>query len=239
MCSRQRPAKGCCKTTAAAHNRAMLEISLLVATLACSLALQPWRQLANRKALVTQTHGDSSPLWTPLLATLVILPWLWALPTLHAMPLQLQWSGACLVLLCLGWPLAIPTFCAVGGIAYALSPNLDLNGALRMVVWHGIVPSSLALLWGCALRRWLGTRIFVYIFGRGFVGTVICLFSTGLLSAALGHSLPGVNEDLTTIARWLMAWGDAVVTGMLCAVFVAYKPCWLATWSDDLYLYKK
>jgi hypothetical protein len=43
-----------------------------------------------------------------LLATLVVLPWMWALPTLHAMPLQLQWSGACMVVLMLGWPLAIP-----------------------------------------------------------------------------------------------------------------------------------
>ena len=32
---------------------------------------------------------------------------------------------------------------------------------------------------------------------------------------------------------------DAVITGMMAAVFVAYKPQWLATWSDDLYLYNK
>lgn len=34
-----------------------------------------------------------SELLTPLLASLVLLPWLWALPNLHHMPLQLQWSG--------------------------------------------------------------------------------------------------------------------------------------------------
>lgn len=201
--------------------------------------MQPWRLLANRKALVTQDQGDHAPLWTPLLATLVILPWLWALPTLHQMPLQLQWSGACLVMLCLGWPLAVPVLCAVGVIACALSAGLDAPAALRLTVWHGIVPASLAMLWGALLRRWLGTRVFVYIFGRGFIGTVLSLFAAGLMSAALGHSLPGVNEELSTIARWLMAWGDAVVTGMLCAVFVAYRPQWLATWSDDLYLHGK
>jgi uncharacterized membrane protein len=52
----------------------------------------------------------------------------------------------------------------------------------------------------------------------------------------VGHVLPGVGEQLSLVARWLMAWGDAVVTGMLCAVFVAFKPEWLATWSDRLYL---
>lgn len=216
----------------------MLEITLLLVALTTALLMRPWRQLANRTPLVTQERGDSSPLWTPLLATLVVLPWLWALPTLHQMPLQLQWSGACLVMLTLGWPLAVPTLCAVGAMAYVFSPTLDASEALRLTVWHGLVPATLAMLWGALLRRWLGTRVFVYIFGRGFVGTVISLFAAGLLTAALGHSLPGVNQDLGHIARWLMAWGDAVVTGMLCAVFVAYRPQWLATWSDDLYLYQ-
>lgn len=216
----------------------MLEITLLLVALTTALLMRPWRQLANRTPLVTQERGDSSPLWTPLLATLVVLPWLWALPTLHQMPLQLQWSGACLVMLTLGWPLAVPTLCAVGAMAYVFSPTLDASEALRLTVWHGLVPATLAMLWGALLRRWLGTRVFVYIFGRGFVGTVISLFAAGLLTAALGHSLPGVNQDLGNIARWLMAWGDAMVTGMLCAVFVAYRPQWLATWSDDLYLYQ-
>ena len=34
-----------------------------------------------------------------------------------------------------------------------------------------------------------------------------------------------------------MAWGDGTLTGMVCAVFVAFKPEWLATWSDTLYLH--
>ena len=214
----------------------MLEVALLVVALTTALLMRPWRLLANRKALTTQKHGDASPLWSPLLAVLVILPWLWALPTLHQMPLQLQWSGACLVLLMLGWPLALPALCAVGIIACLISHGLDATEALRLTVWHGIVPATFALLWGALLRRYLGARIFVYIFGRGFIGSVLSLFLAGLCSAWLGHELPGVNEDLSNIARWLMAWGDAVVTGMMSAVFVAYKPEWLATWSDTLYL---
>ena len=217
----------------------MLEISLTAAALIAALLLRPWRQLASRRPLVTQRYGEISPLWTPLLATLVILPWMWALPTLQQMPLQLQWSGACLVMMMLGWPLAVPALCAVGGIACLLSPGLSLSAALNLTIWHGIVPATLALLWGAALRRWLGAKVFVYIFGRGFIGTVMSLFIAGLLSAAAGNQLPGVHEDLSNIARWLMAWGDAVVTGMMCAVFVAYRPQWLATWSDDLYLYGK
>lgn len=210
----------------------LLEPLLLIAALAAALALQPWRLLRG------------GALAGPLLATLVLLPWVWALPTLHAMPLQLQWSGACLVLLMLGWPLAVPTLLAVGAIAALVSPGLGCAGALGLAVWQGVVPATLALLLGALLRRLMGARgfggarLFIYVLGRGFLGTALCAFAAGSLSQWAGHVLPGVGEQLSLVARWLMAWGDAVVTGMLCAVFVAFKPEWLATWSDRLYLPK-
>lgn len=217
----------------------LLELSLALTALILALLLRPWRQLLNRRPLVTQSSGDASGLWTPLLATLVVLPWMWALPTLHQMPLQLQWSGACLVLLMLGWPLAVLTLLAVGVITWLLSPSLSVPATLALTVWHGLVPATLAMGWGALLRRFLGTKVFVYLFGRGFFGTVVCLFIAGLLAQAAGEQLPGVQQELGKIARWLMAWGDAVVTGMLTAVFVAYRPQWLATWSDDLYLHQQ
>ena len=217
----------------------LLELSLALTALILALLLRPWRQLLSRRPRVTQSSGDASGLWTPLLATLVVLPWMWALPTLHQMPLQLQWSGACLVLLMLGWPLAVLTLLAVGVITWLLSPSLSVPATLALTVWHGLVPTTLAMGWGALLRRFLGTKVFVYLFGRGFFGTVVCLFIAGLLAQAAGEQLPGVQQELGKIARWLMAWGDAVVTGMLTAVFVAYRPQWLATWSDDLYLYQQ
>lgn|SRR5574337_69406 len=219
-----------------------LEATLALVALLVALAARPWRLLGSRRPLAREAHGAPAALWTPLLATLAILPWAWALPTLHHMPLQLQWSGACLVLLMLGWPLAVPVLLAVGAIAALASPGLSWADALGLAVWQGVVPATLALLLGVPLRRIGGTRaltgvrIFVYVLGRGFLGTAACVFLAGSLSQWAGHVLPGVGEQLSLVARWLMAWGDAVVTGMLCAVFVAFKPEWLATWSDQIYL---
>ena len=221
-----------------------LEAAIALLALATAIFLQPWRLLASQRPLVHESHGKPSALWTPLLAALVVLPWAWALPTLHHMPLQLQWSGACLVLLTLGWPLAVPVLLAVGLIAGLVSPGLGWADALGLAVWQGVVPATLALLLGWLMRRLItthaftGARIFVYVLGRGFLGTALCIFAAGTLSQSAGHVLPGVGEQLSLVARWLMAWGDAVITGMLCAVFVAFKPEWLATWSDDLYLPK-
>lgn len=214
-----------------------LEACLIAVALAMSLWLRPWRML-SRQALEQDGASAPTPLVTPLLATLVVLPWLWALPTLHRMPLQLQWSGACLVVLMLGWPLAIPALVAVGGIAAVLSPSLDWADAVGTIAWQGVVPATLALALGAVIRRLIGTQPFVYVLGRAFLGTAVCLFLANVLGQWSGHSLPGVEGDLSLVARWLMAWGDAFVTGMLTAIFVAFKPEWLATWSDRLYLRK-
>ena len=45
-----------------------------------------------------------------------------------------------------------------------------------------------------------------------------------------------MDDSELAIARWLAAWGDAFLAGMLVAIFVAFRPQWLATYSDRLYL---
>ena len=199
------------------------EIAAILACLTASLWLKPWRMLVGTELL------------TPLLATLVLLPWLWALPSLHHMPLQLHWSGAPLVTLMLGWPLAVLALVAVG-ITTTLISATSVDTAAALIVWQGLLPATFALLLGAALRRWVAHHPFVYVLGRGFLGSVLCIFSASLLAQWTGHELPNVTSGLSLIAFWLMAWGDAFITGMMCAIFVAFKPYWLATWSDHLYL---
>jgi len=211
----------------------LTELFMALLALTASLATRPWRLLAAVKG--PDGEPQASPLLTPLLATLVLQPWLWALPALHAMPLQLQWSGACLVVLMLGWPLAVPVMLGVGAITGMISP-MDWQQSLHATVWQGLVPGTLALLMGALLRRLTGEQMFVYILGRAFLGTVLCVFTTAVLAQWIGSPLPGVDAQLSLVAHWLMAWGDAIVTGMLCAIFVAFRPQWLATWSDRLYL---
>lgn len=200
-----------------------VQLALVLLALALALALRPWRLLAGGRLL------------TPLLASLVVLPGLWALPSLHAMPLQLQWSGACLVLLMLGWPLAIPVLCVVAVIATVIA-GAGWVEAVAMAAWVGVLPATLGLAIGAAVRRVLGTHPFVYVLGRAFAGSVLSLFAASVLRQWSGEALPGVGPNLSLVAHWLTAWGDAFVTGMLAAIFVAFRPQWLATWSDALSL---
>lgn len=197
---------------------------LASASLLLALALRPWRLLANGALL------------SPLLAALAITPWLWALPWLHNMPFRLQLSGACLITLTLGWPLAVPVFCAIAVIVGWLAP-VHWTQQLDMVVWLGLVPATLSVGVGLLLRRWVWKNLFVYILGRGFLGTVLSMFLAGWLAQRTGHSLAGtVEPGLALVARWLIAWGDGFMTGMVAAICVAFRPQWLATWSDRLYI---
>ncbi|MBC7214915.1 MAG: hypothetical protein AB7V41_02155 [Burkholderiaceae bacterium] len=213
----------------------LLEATLVTLAVLVALWLAPWRMLVWPAA--PGRERTLSPLISPLLATLVLLPWVWALPTLHAMPLQLQWSGACLVVLMLGWPLAVLTLVAVGVLACWFSPAMDWAQALGTIAWLGVVPATFALFLGALIRRFIGEWIFVYVLGRAFLGTVLCVFASAMLAQWSGHTLPGVDEGLSLVGHWLMAWGDGFITGMFAAIFVAFKPEWLATWSDKLYLH--
>ena len=144
----------------------LLNLSLVSAALLVALVFRPWRQLAGGALL------------SPLLAALVITPWLWALPWLHHMPIQLQLSGACLVLLALGWPLAMLVFGVVALATGWIAPVTPAE-QLDMALWLGVVPATLALSLGWVLRRALPHNLFVYILGRAFLGTAACLFATG------------------------------------------------------------
>ncbi|TXH89326.1 MAG: hypothetical protein E6Q78_08150 [Rhodoferax sp.] len=200
-----------------------LEIFFLAVAVCLALAMRPWRLLS------------SGSLVSPLLGVLVLLPWLWAMPRMHSMPLPLQWSGACLVTLMMGWPLAVPLLCAVAALSYvwAAAPSEIL---VQQAFWQGVLPATLSVLWGGLLRRYAPPHIFVYTLGRAFAGTVLSLFAAQVLAQWFGPGLPDTDDGTALVARWLVAWGDGFMTGLLAAIFVAFEPAWLVTWSDRRYL---
>ena len=199
-----------------------LEAGAALLAWALALMLRPWRML--RGGLVT-----------PWLGAIVLLPWLWLLPQRLPNGSAVQLSGACLLVLMLGWPLAVLALALVALVVWLLGQQGGW-GVLSQVVWVGLVPATLALMLGAALRRWLPPHPFVYVLGRGFLGTALSVFLAGAVQELLYRPVRQVDLEPALVAHWLMAWGDAFMTGMLAAIFVAFMPQWLATWSDARYL---
>jgi len=199
-----------------------LDAILAALALAIALACRPWRAL------------PSGPPWV-WLACWALLPPLWALDRLSHAALVQPLSGASLLLLMAGWPLAVLGQAAAALVLVGLG-TLEPLHALQRLVWLGLVPGTLALGLGAAVRRWLPHHLFVYIFARGFFATLLATAAAAWLALAWHGSRTGLSTEEVLIGRWLAAWGEAVVTGMLVAIFVAFRPQWLATYSDRLYL---
>lgn len=200
-----------------------LELALAAVALAVALALRPWRTL-----------GAAGPPW-PWLAWWAAMPLLWGADRFAGIPLAQPLSGACLLMLMTGWPLAVLALLPVA-VLTAWAADLALADTLQRLVWLGLVPATLAMGLGAAIRRWLPHHLFVYILGRGFFATAIAGTAAGVVAAAL-HGVPGgLKPGDLWLARGLAAWADAIITGMLVSVFVAFRPQWLATYADRIWL---
>lgn len=201
-----------------------LDLALALPALAAALAVRPWRALPA-----------VAPAPWPWLAWCAVLPLPWSADRLGANPLVPMLSGACLLMLMAGWPLAVLALVPVALLA-ALLADLAPAAALHRYVWLGLVPATLALVLGAAIRRWLPRHLFVYILGRGFFATALATALAGFVALALQALPEGTNRADLLLARGLMASGDAFIAGMIVAIFVALRPGWLATYADRLYL---
>jgi uncharacterized membrane protein len=199
-----------------------LNLLLALPALGIAVALKPWRLL----------YG--APPW-PALAAWALMPLLWSLDATTAAPLLQPLSGVCILLLMLGWPLTVLALLPVGGVMLLMT-DVGAAGALHRVVWLGLMPATLAMALGGAIRRWLPKHLFVYILGRGFFATALALALSGALAAWLFGAPASLDTSDLMLARLLAAFGDAFITGMMVAIFVAFRPEWLATYTDRLYL---
>lgn len=195
----------------------------MVAALLAALPFRPWAMLR------------APGLRTPWLASLVVLPLLWR--THHLLPptLPLQLSGAALLVLMVGWPLAVWTLAAVA-VLTALLAGVPPLSELASAAWSGVLPATLALGFGLAVRRGMPHGPFVYILGRSFFATACATVAAGALRT-LWQPLPeGTSLGSLLLAHLLIGSGEAVLTGMVTAILVAFRPQGLATWSDARYL---
>ena len=200
-----------------------IDLAIAAAALAAALALRPWRGV-----------GPGGPPW-PWLAWWAALPLLWGADRYAATPVLQPLSGAALLMLMAGWPLAVLALVPVALLTGWLG-DLGWIETLQRCVWLGLVPASLAMALGAGIRRWLPHHLFVYILGRGFFATAAAGMLAGALAVAV-HGVPaGLRVEDVLLARWLAAWGDAFLAGMMVSIFVAFRPEWLATYADRLYL---
>lgn len=201
-----------------------IEVAAVGAAAAVAACFRPFDALRARALRV------------PWAVALLVLPLLWSAERVLPGGVVLQLSGACLLVLMFGWPLAVWTVLPVAALGAWLGGAPPWPRAVELAAWHGVLPATLALALGIATRRWLPAHPFVFILGRGFIGTALASVIAGAVATGLRPLPAGADPAALLTGHWLMAWGEAFLTGMLVAIFVAFKPEWLLTWSDRRYL---
>ncbi len=116
--------------------------------------------------------------------------------------------------------------------------NLAVNWLLMawIPVWV-----TYALLRLC--QRYLPPNYFVYIFINAFIGGALAMLATGA-AAGLFHWLAGTYSTDILMEEYLpfyllLAFSEAFSTGMALTMFVVYRPQWVMTFDDELYLRKR
>jgi uncharacterized membrane protein len=195
--------------------------------LANCLRYAPWHSLGKSRLL----H-----LW---LASCVLLMLIWSVKAGVRPGLNFHLLGATLLTLMFGPRLAIIALAVVlAGVTLAgasgwatLGLNLLVMGALPVLFSYAIYSQA---------HHKLPNHLFVYIFLDAFfsAGLAMCLSglaATIVLTAGNAYSLDFLGSNYLSYFI-MMGWSEALFTGMAITMMVAFRPEWLATFSDRRYL---
>jgi len=116
----------------------------------------------------------------------------------------------------------------------AFSLNALLMIVLPVLVSHGIYRT---------VDRKLPNHFFVYIFLNAFVGAGVAITATGLASTWLlaladAYKLKYLYDQYLPYYI-LMAWSEAMTTGMIMTLMVVFRPQWVSTFDDSRYIHHK
>lgn len=193
----------------------VFDLALTAAAVLTAAWLRPWRLLR-----------EAGPPW-PWIVVAAALPWCWNLGQQAGATLLPPLSGAVLLVLLAGWPLAVLAMVPIALVS-AWGGELDVLQVLHRAAWLGVVPATLALGLGAASRRWLPRHLCCYVAVRAFLGAGLVVFVAGALRA------PPAGDGWTAMV--LVSLAEAGITATLATALVVWRPDLLATYADRLYL---
>ena len=117
-------------------------------------------------------------------------------------------------------------------------------GTLGVSFWAlGVVPVLTTRLLLHAAQRLLPANYFIYVFVNAFfaAGASTVLANLALAAIMLGGGVYDLAQLNYLFLPYIpmMFFGEAFLNGILLAIFVAYRPSWVESFSDAFYLYGK
>ena len=144
-----------------------------------------------------------------------------------------------------GFTLAAGPQLALIGSAIAVPLQIAVHGGKWENAGIGFVTMAaipVAVAWTVhrSAQRRLPPNFFIYIFVGAFFGAAAALAAGSLVAAvalAYGAGVPAqlVFGEYVPYLLFL-AWGEAMLTGMVVTLLVVYRPQWIVTFDDARYL---
>lgn len=217
-------------------------MNLLYAPAPLTLTILGWLVVMPSLALsliaVRRQFLPSSAAEHAWLAAVVSTSFLWVLHIRSPVGLDFGLLGGALFAVVFGRARAVLGLLAAVALHTLLTSgswvNFGLNGTLLAVV-----PACTASVLQRLIERWLPKNLFVFILGNGmFVTLVVTALASALLLAAAATRAHAPAGELSEHLAYslLLAWGEALVSGMVFSALVVFLPQTVLTYRQDAYL---
>ncbi len=180
--------------------------------------------------------GANQHLW---LGTIVMLAFVWSL-RVRALPgLEVGlWFGP-LVTLIFGRTRAFLALLAALVIDTGLGPEPWLSFGFNALLLAAL-PVALTAGGQALLARWLPRNVFVFMIGNGLFVVFAATALTALVDIAMAVALAPAGSDMqagdAAAYALLLAWGEALISGMVFSALVIYRPALVLSYDQDRYL---
>lgn len=204
--------------------------ALALAVLAVAIIRAPWKHL-----------GDSA-LQHVFLGSIVTLMAIWHIKAGVRPGLNIHLLGATTLCLMFRWQLALVAIFTilVGVTAFGMAGWSVLGVNFLMM---GVIPVAFSYTLFRLVDSRLPNHLIIYIFVSGFLcaGLTIALCGLSIVLALAGMQAYSLEYLVSNYLPYfiLIAWSEALLTGMAVTLMTAFRPRWLATFSDKRYLNTK
>ena len=172
------------------------------------------------------------------LAAIVTVCLMWAMHVRSPIGLDFGLVGSALFTLVFGRARAMLGLLAALALYTVLESGSWLGFGINAVIM-ALIPAWLASALQTLVVQRLPRNLFVFIIGNGLFVTLLTTASTNLLILALGAletTARGALFGDHVAYALLLAWGEALLSGMLFSALVIFRPQAVLTYPVDLYL---
>jgi len=199
---------------------------VLAALLVWALLRSPWSRLRVNE----QSHV--------FLGALVAITMLWTIGGRVGPAVHVHLLGATILYLMFGLPLAIVGM-TLAVVATTVAGGGDWMSIAGRALAAGVLPVLVSHLALRTAEARLPANFFVYVFVAAFLGGGLAMLGAAVaVAGVIALALPAGASlgDAWSAIALMLAFAEATLTGMLITLFVVYKPAWVGTFRDEIYL---